>query len=627
MIFTPKVLNIINPLFVILLIAAAAFGFDSRTIEWTGFTAVLAVCLFLLLRLFGRNTDKIMPLSLLGFVVIMLISVISSVYIHASLVALLPWLIAIIAFWATTLIAKHEKHHWIIAALLGLGYGVSLYGIYNFFVLQDVSLGIAATFGWRTIYGGFLLLIIPLSVSLLISAKKNVLALTLIFFSAITITNLALTFSQGAWLSGAGGLLVLLILRGKELFKKTAILRLLSTALLAVLLTSLLIYLHGQFSLSVQEQEIAKGASFAAASAENRLAYWQAALGISRDYPILGIGLGNYQSIMPSYINNIWTFASTPHNIALYLLSAIGFLGTLTFLIFLLMVFVKSLKSYWQIKQDSKDFALFCGLLASLAASFSHALIDVDWEIPAILLIVFIELGLLASQINLKPKLALPFAGKSAALKHILTLVVFGSVVYLATTLLFAKTYQLSAEQARDDADYNNSEFFFKKATAITPLNADLYVELSQMHWYKVLDHAGDREENKSKMVANAKKALTLNPKNSKRHFTLGQAYSYTTNEKDENAILAEEELKKALELNPYLNPEQYYELGFLYLRLERYQEAFNTSQQALQIYTDDAIKQIFADAPRRELIGREVRKIENVLTSAEKQISSQGQE
>lgn len=621
MIFTPKILSRLCLIVIIIAIASAGFGYDSKSVEWISSVGALMICLFLVNRLFNKESAPSPPLSLNLFVFVVLLSVLASVYIHASIIAGLPWILAAVAFWITLFTARSLKSQKIITvALLVLGLGLAVYGVYNFFLLKATSIGIAATFGWRNIYGGFLMLIIPLSLSLMISAKKKLQALILVILSSLVITNLVLTFSQGSWIAGTGGIILLLILKRKDLFKKEVLIRLLAAAVLVIALTSLLISLHSQLAFPEQEQNLAEAASFAEASTSNRLAYWQAALGISQDYPLLGIGLGNYQSVMTQYINNIWSFSVSPHNIVLYLLSGLGIFGLLAFLSFLAFVLIKTIRFLKDSQMNTWESGLVIGLACSVAASFAHALIDVDWEIPAILFILFIEIGLLLSIVGNKTENKLKILStkaKSLIGSPIVIFAVFCLISYLLIALPLSKLNKEKALTAADNFDYEASENLLQKASSLMPVDADIHFELSKMYWLKVLDRKGEREENMYNMIRHAQKALSLDPENSKRHFTLGQAYSYSTNLADQQAVLAEKNLRKSLELNPYLNLEVYSELANLYLRQKRYQEAMAVCEEALSLYSEESIGKIFADQTRADGIRAEIEKIKSISKSA----------
>jgi putative inorganic carbon (HCO3(-)) transporter len=106
-----------------------------------------------------------------------------------------------------------------------------------------------------------------------------------------------------------------------------------------------------------------------------RLAHWEAALGMVRDHPLLGVGIGNYVPVYPAYALPGWSDPlGHAHNYYLHIAAEAGLLGLAAYVLFLLAAFwhgwrsVAALRGIWQ--------GVALGILGVLAAFAVHSVFD-----------------------------------------------------------------------------------------------------------------------------------------------------------------------------------------------------------------------------------------------------------
>ncbi len=138
-----------------------------------------------------------------------------------------------------------------------------------------------------------------------------------------------------------------------------------------------------------------------------RVAHWVAGIHMFVDYPLLGVGIGNYQYAYPTYHPGIFVLPlGHAHNYYINMAAEAGLLGLTAFILFLLAIFVVGghayraiSKRYQQLKAQriklqgietmvesynatrrfgmlKNDKALAIGLLAALLSVCVHNLVD-----------------------------------------------------------------------------------------------------------------------------------------------------------------------------------------------------------------------------------------------------------
>jgi len=601
---------------IVLLIFSALLGWSSRTVWVLAIMEVVILCLFLLFLTGLAKKEVKLPLSLKLFLFCSLLSVIFSVYRYNSIVGLVKIFLFIIAFWIVTQATKTIKQlNNLTIALSITALIASIYGIINFFQLHDITLGVASFFGWRNIFGGFILLFLPLVLTLYLTTNKKWEKYFLGLTTILLAVNFYFSFSQAAWLSFIVVFLGLIWFL-RKMNKKQLILRLAIILVITTLSIILLPKLHHLLKPMGAEANLEQASSVQSLSIQNRLDYWKTSLEIFYHYPILGVGLGNFKTLYTHFQQNIWSFSVSPHNFFLLLLTEIGILGTLAFLIFVISLLRNGIKIIKQSRQnDHAIYYISIGLLGSLAASLIHNLFDLDWEVPVLLLIFFIEAGLIFSIKEIVSKESasiIPDSEKQGGIrKPLFSFILFIILGYLVIIPVLTDLWNERVENIQEDSVNSEQSIpILEKAASFNRLNADLYQNLSESYQFKILDHQGDREENQYLSVKYAQKAADFDPLSAERHFQLGYALNFVTSSKDEEIKKAETEIKKAIEYDQFNKIYYYQILAFVLERQEKYQEAIAVLDIPLALYSEDALNKIFVDEEKYNQILNSLEKI-----------------
>jgi putative inorganic carbon (HCO3(-)) transporter len=253
-----------------------------------------------------------------------------------------------------------RQGRWLAAALLVGACAQAALGLYQFvlrigpddFVILGRFMRASGVFAQPNPFGGFLGLALPVALSLAIWAWSTFLQPGVrrwgdlvwgVFFTAATVligAGLLASWSRGAWLGAAAGVLVVLVVRSKQ----AAIV----SALAALLLISLL--LLGAFSPALLPQPLVERLADLPAyfgltdvlaqpvtdenfSVVERIAHWVAAQRMWELSPWFGVGAGNYAAIYPEVRLPRWEDAlGHAHNVYLNVLGETGLFGLATYL-------------------------------------------------------------------------------------------------------------------------------------------------------------------------------------------------------------------------------------------------------------------------------------------------------
>jgi len=196
---------------------------------------------------------------------------------------------------------------------------------------------------------------------------------------------LYLTYSRGAWLFGLPAALLALGLAHGGKWRWVG-LGLVAVALLALIPLAGTERLAGIFDLS-------EGTGLV------RIRLWQGAWNMARDYPWLGVGPDNFldayrtRYVLPSAWEDL--NLSHPHNLVLDALTRLGVLGLIAF-VTLIVALVGRLVRLSQHAPAHAGGELFVGLLASVAATLAHGMIDNSFFLVDLALVFMMTAGLAA---------------------------------------------------------------------------------------------------------------------------------------------------------------------------------------------------------------------------------------
>jgi putative inorganic carbon (HCO3(-)) transporter len=292
---------------------------------------------------------------------------------------------------------------WVVTAVLLAGVSQALVGIWQFglrghgpehFEILGRFYRAYGTFEQPNPYAGFLGLSLPLALGVVIGQLaagpltprsllrglvriRTLLALGAAFLIAAA---LVMSWSRGAWLGAAAGLLGMLAFLPRR--------RGLGLLLVVVLVLAGWIALRGGFVPGAIAERLTGFAEYtqfqdargADVTPENyavleRMAHWQAALSMADEHPWLGVGFGNYEAAYGDYALLNWPYPlGHAHNYYLNILAEVGIIGLGAYLAFWGVVVWMNLRLLRQLPYPQRGVAL--GLMGAWIHLSTHQLVD-----------------------------------------------------------------------------------------------------------------------------------------------------------------------------------------------------------------------------------------------------------
>jgi O-antigen ligase/tetratricopeptide (TPR) repeat protein len=256
-------------------------------------------------------------------------------------------------------------------------------------------------------FADYLAMVLPLAVvgalfTLPIVSKRRQPDLRLVcaVASFVMVAGILLSLSRGAWIATALGVCSGLALAFKYALERAPEpLRRLGVRALPLSLAGLLVLLVVTLYLVGSGGRSSVGERFDLAVIQGqdlsqRPAVWKDTLGMIRDFPVFGVGLGCWPEIFPHYQRPPWSafFSRKVENDYLQLTAETGIAGLALFIWFAFAV-VRKLKNA-VLRLSVRQQPLYAGLLAGLAALAVHEVFDFSLQTPANALLATILLGL-----------------------------------------------------------------------------------------------------------------------------------------------------------------------------------------------------------------------------------------
>ena len=295
-----------------------------------------------------------------------------------------------IFFFVINMVEKKSSFMRIFLVMILWAVALAFYGIVRKFStsteVQEFS-----TFVSRNHYSAYMITVVPIAIGYAFSFRDIYRKILFGFFASIIIVSVFISASRAGVVSMIFSLFMLFIfLLGKGVIRKN--LKLIA----AVILFLMILVILGDFSTFQQrviKAEIGLGLL-------GRWAIVRDSLEIVKDFPLLGVGLGNFKYIFTLYK----TFPGIPqyhflHNEHLQLLVETGFVGFLLCGLFFILVFRDILKKL----TDRRDYFIInivTAGLCGLAGVLFHSLFDFNFHVPAVLFAFWLILGLLYKLVN-----------------------------------------------------------------------------------------------------------------------------------------------------------------------------------------------------------------------------------
>jgi len=298
-----------------------------------------------------------------------------STYLNSSLRMIIVLLLLFVAYQVTYhLLDDKEKINKAINIILLSSSTVSLYGIHQYLMhflgkggrvwfyssaLGDLIPKIESVSNPNQ-FSNYLLVCIPLTITMLFYEKKGFKKTILITVTLINLLALMLTYSRGAILGLFSALAVLFI------YQKTKIMKLIKIVLFTLLLVWILNFLVNWHSLNIR---IASIFDLASEANQERITLHKTALTMLAEHPIIGVGIGNFRFLFslerPIDI----------HNTLLQIWVENGTIG-LIFFIWILERFFRNMVKALKITKDIYWRGIILGITASAVGIFVQSVTE-----------------------------------------------------------------------------------------------------------------------------------------------------------------------------------------------------------------------------------------------------------
>ena len=279
-----------------------------------------------------------------------------------------------------------------LVALVGSSTVVSVYGIYqNYFgelsaKWQDIGMfpeirgRVVSLFDNPNVLGEFLILIFPITLALMATAKNSYERFFLFMSSLLNCLCLVFTWSRGAWIGCIVATLLFLCVSSRYFF---------AAGLLSLPVFGSLAFLKHESAI------LTRLTTFADSSTSYRVGIWRGVLHMLEDIGMYGVGIGEgaFAKIYPFYALAGIEAAPHAHSLYLQITVELGIFGLIAFLIF---VFLYAQFSFSFCKSAmSRSNKLYClGIFSGILAVLIQGLTDYVWYNYRIFLLFWMVAGL-----------------------------------------------------------------------------------------------------------------------------------------------------------------------------------------------------------------------------------------
>ncbi len=316
----------------------------------------------------------------------------------------LKWLVMAGLIWQLSF-ERGGRWRWMVYAVAVAAAGNALVGLYIFLggsgadhlLILGRFYRAFGTFGQPNPFGGFMGIVLPVCsmaawgrasqlwanwrAGIPVNAVQIAQLLAWTASALLLAAALLASWSRGAWLGTAFAALVLVIalprqLRHGLLLALTAVVLIVALWQAGILPNALVARLTSSVGDLVSINDVrgldAHAGNYAVIE---RLAHWQAAVEMARDYPFFGVGLGNYSVRYAHYRLINWHLPlGHAHNTYLNLLAETGMVGLLAYLVYWAIM----LRICWSLRRHPDAFArsLGVGLLGCWSYLAAHSFFD-----------------------------------------------------------------------------------------------------------------------------------------------------------------------------------------------------------------------------------------------------------
>lgn len=294
-----------------------------------------------------------------------------------------------------------------------------------------------------------------------------------------------------------------------------------------------------------------------------RYRFWQEALHIIEEFPILGVGFNTYSVIAPEYK---LSWGGYPHNCYLQMAAETGAIGVLSFLWMLFCLFRLSIRSFWT-QTDKFARSVLSGLMCGLIGFLLHSLVDTNFYSVQLGVLMWVAMAcLMVFTCDSKVFAAAPAVlYSSSSVSFDLAFFKFVENLWVAffrgSTLAKTKIILFVV-------------FIIAGLSYINHSNAD-------QKYAKVYCSLGEESLKKDRLDRATKyfqRAIELNPLLAKGYYGLGQTYARSN--QNEKAIKL---FEKTIEIDPAYH-QAYNGLGLIYQEQGEYDKAMSQFSEAVHL-------------------------------------------
>ncbi len=578
-------------------------------------TMLLVICAAWLLRILWRKSTFFrtpLDVPLITFFLCLTVSALQSVNSALSLNHTYEFMSCVLLYFIITnnIKTRRERRAVILALYLSVTL-VCLYGIYQYFWGLDNARRIVSlnhfgeyppefiarlatekafsTFVYPPALAGFLVLVMPLSLSLCLGGRNRTgktrfsqlfwvpasVGMTLLILSCLT-----LTFSKAGWLSALLSMVVFAYVWFAVIKRRK------KTIVISALLIPIVIFVLLLVSGCLPKVTLSGFAS----SFSVRLGYWKAVPSMVKDHPFLGSGPATFGTIYPAHRPLLAHETQMAHNNYLQVLVETGIAGFLAFL----WLWARFLKRGIKLIKYHRQKVLVLGCFAGIVGFLIQSLVDFGLYIPGITMTMFLLMALMETQ---EEPLPTQKANTTKLTKIALTVIILSLTSYMLWAVrmpMLGDRYFGRALKCLKENDVNKSMSLSEKALKYSPRRAKYHFQLGFMYEGKLSEwgrQKGKRVTGRiwlDKAIASYENAVRYNPHMALYHSKL--AWLYWSKSAGRNERLMEKairELENAVSCYPVL-PKYHMQLGRIYHLAGRYESA--RKEYALTFECKDAV-------------------------------------
>ena len=540
-----------DKLILVLALVPAAFGalFQGGYFTWQAYLMLLlalpAALLFVLTR--SRHgwarAGGAVDVTMLAFLGVCALSLVTTVYFQATMVAFFKVLFCAILFYIVFNVTRHTAQlDLAVSILLGLGALLSLIGLlayagasnqltapfWTWIGTHGLTQGtsVTSTLQYRNTFAAFLILPMFLALARALDVRRWWAHVLYGALAGFFVVMLILSQSRGGLLAFLITLILfpVMLSRGQRLKGILAVF-LLVAALALTFWVKRDVFLPMLLSITVRiKQLFAFVGGVQDASLYARVIMIRDAWAMLLQRPVLGTGAGTYQYVYTQF-RSIPFYAKFPHSIVFEELVDMGILGGVAFLALIGSLLWRGLRI-----ARREGAAVFAGLLAGAFGNVLHAAVDFDWSLLAMPVLFFVTCGLLVSRERREPGATVPHvamgyhhAPRSARL---LTGVAFVVVIWSAVfVILLSAANTALAQRSASQGDRAAAEYRYRTATRLAPFGAEQKADLAAFLQAKVEASAQDPDGVGREVQQLYEAATWLNPRMWAYHDALARLY------------------------------------------------------------------------------------------------------